>query len=59
MRSPLPSLQMCGELGTPVAVVLRAAAEQVVLPKISIYQLFLSFATALVTADFYLCWEGG
>lgn len=42
MRTPLPSLQMCAELGAPVAVVLRAAAEQVVLPKISTYQLLCS-----------------
>lgn len=51
---------MYGELGAPVAnaVVLRAAAEQVLLPKISTYELLPSFATALVTADFCLCWEG-
>lgn len=60
MGIPLPCLHMCGELRAPVAnaVVLRAAAEQVLLPKISTYELLPSFATALVTADFCLYWEG-
>lgn len=67
MGVPPPSLQMCDEVGTPTAnaEVLKIATanpdatEQVVLPKISTCQLLPSFATTLVTADFYLCWEGG
>lgn len=58
---------MCCEVGAPAAnaVVLKAAtanlaaAEQVVLPKISTCQLLPSFATSLATAAFYLYWEGG
>lgn len=46
-EDPSASLQMRGVLGAPVAsaVVPTAAAEQVVLPKISTYQLLPSFAT--------------
>lgn len=60
MRTPLPSLQMCGELGAPAASALvpRAAVEQMVLPKISTHQLLPFFATGLITADSYLFWEG-
>lgn len=58
---------MCCEVGTPApnagvfkaATANPAATEQVVLPKISTCQLLPSFATTVVTADFYLCWKGG
>jgi len=58
---------MCYEVGAPAAnaVALKAAvanpaaAEQLVLPKITTCQLLPSFATSLATADFYLYREGG
>lgn len=66
MGTPLPSLQMCCEVGAPpinvvvkAATANQAAAEQGVLPKFAACHLLPSFATSLGAADFYLYWEAG
>lgn len=64
--APLPSLQMCSELGAPAAnAVLKttmanlAAAEQMPLPEVGTCEVLPFFGTSLVTADFYLYQKGG